>query len=92
MRPVLVGNPDITAPHPDEFTAEPAYWMARAMQQIPFGQSGLASRIRWPLHWPINVCVSAGRQLDKSRIAMVGDSLHTDILGGLVPLDCALFW
>ena len=84
MRPVLVGNPDVTAPHPDGFTAEPAYWMARAMQQ-------LALRPVWfgkphPLAFTLayqRLCARAGRTLDKGRIAMVGDSLHTDILGGL---------
>ena len=84
MRPVLVGNPDVTAPHPDRFTAEPAYWMARAMQQ-------LALRPVWfgkphPLAFTLayqHLCARAGRTLDKGRIAMVGDSLHTDILGGL---------
>jgi HAD superfamily hydrolase (TIGR01450 family) len=84
MRPVLVGNPDVTAPNPDGFTAEPAYWMARAMQQ-------LALRPLWfgkphPLAFNLayqRLCSRAGRTLDKARIAMVGDSLHTDIMGGL---------
>ena len=35
MRPVLVGNPDVSAPHPHQFSAEPGYWMARAMKAVP---------------------------------------------------------
>ena len=91
MRPVLVGNPDVTARiqtdlPPSRLTG----WHGRC-SNFPFGQSGLASRIRWLLHWPINFCVVRHRHLDKSRIAMVGDSLHTDILGGLA-FGRALFW
>lgn len=84
MRPVLVGNPDVTAPHPDGFTAEPAYWMARAMQQHPFRPIwfGKPHPLAFTLAYQ-RLCERANRQLDKSRIAMVGDSLHTDILGGL---------
>jgi ribonucleotide monophosphatase NagD (HAD superfamily) len=84
MRPVLIGNPDVTAPLPDSFSAEPAYWIARAMQKLPvqpvwFGKPD-------PLVFELaynQLCVRAGKQVKKSRIAMVGDSLHTDILGGL---------
>ena len=84
MRPVLVGNPDVTAPHPDGFTAEPAYWMARAMQQLPLRPIwfGKPHPLAFTLAYQ-RLCERANRQLDKSRIAMVGDSLHTDILGGL---------
>lgn len=84
MRPVLIGNPDVTAPLPDSFSAEPAYWIARAMQKLPvqpvwFGKPhALAFELAYN-----QLCARAGKPVNKSRIAMVGDSLHTDILGGL---------
>jgi len=84
MRPVLVGNPDVSAPHPSQFSAEPGYWMARAMQAVP------TLRPRWfgKPHAPAftsavsRVTHLAGRPVPPHRIAMVGDSPHTDILGG----------
>lgn len=84
MRPVWVGNPDVSAPHPSRFSAEPGYWMARAMKTVP----GL--RPRWfgkPHTTAFRLAVDrvnrlAGRTIPPHRIAMVGDSPHTDILGG----------
>lgn len=85
MRPVLVGNPDVSAPHPEQFSAEPGYWMARAMQSVP----GFYPRWFGKPHLPAfqlaikKVKKLAGFSVPNHRIAMVGDSLHTDILGGV---------
>ena len=84
MRPVLVGNPDVSAPHSHQFSAEPGYWMARAMRAVP----GLRPRWFGKPHMPaFQLAVDKVNQLavasvPNHRIAMVGDSLHTDILGG----------
>ena len=84
VRPVLVGNPDVSAPHPHQFSAEPGYWMARAMKAV----SGLRPRWFGKPHLPaFQLAVDRVNQLaagsvPNHRIAMVGDSLHTDILGG----------
>lgn len=77
-RPVLVGNPDIVAPHPDGLSLEPG-WYAHALADElpikpvfygkPFGNAFDAVTQRFP-------------DFDPQRIAMVGDSPHTDILGG----------
>jgi len=82
--PLLVANPDVAAPHPGAFSFEPGYWTAR-VKDIPQDQ------VRWfgKPHAP--VFELALRKLEewsgrsnwrRDRIAMVGDSLHTDILGG----------
>lgn len=82
--PLLVANPDVAAPHPGAFSFEPGYWTAR-VTGIPKDQ------VRWfgKPHAP--VFELALRKLEewsgrsnwrRDRIAMVGDSLHTDILGG----------
>ena len=84
MRPVFVGNPDVSAPQLSQFSSEPGYWMARAMQAVP----GL--RPQWfgkPHSDAFRLAVDRIRQLSETplplhRIAMVGDSPHTDILGG----------
>ncbi len=77
-RPVYVGNPDITAPRETGFSVEPGYYAHRLADRTgvtpeffgkPFG----------------NIYALAFERLapsiPKSRMLMVGDSLHTDILG-----------
>ncbi|WGW02352.1 HAD-IIA family hydrolase [Tropicibacter oceani] len=77
-RPVLVGNPDIVAPRETGFSIEPGHFAHRladrtGVQPQFFGK---------PFH---NIYDLAFARLDplppRSRILMVGDSLHTDILG-----------
>ena len=82
-RPVFVANPDVAAPQIDQFSAEPGYWMARAMQaaDMPVYWYGKPYRPAFDLALQ-RLHQLAGRKLDKCRVAMVGDSLHTDILGG----------
>jgi len=78
-RPVLVGNPDLTAPFPDAFSFEPG-WYAHAVQDagaaVPryFGKPFANAFER--------VLETLDPGTDPQRIAMVGDTLHTDILGG----------
>jgi len=81
---LFVANPDVAAPHADGFSFEPGYWTAAAR--------GIAGdQIRWfgKPHAPVfDLAIRkleeyTGRSnWNRKRIAMVGDSLHTDILGG----------
>lgn len=76
-RPVLVGNPDIVAPREYGFSKEPGLFAHRLADRTgvsplfygkPFGNIyDLAFQRLGPV--------------DKTRVLMVGDSLHTDILG-----------
>ena len=87
-RPVFVANPDVAAPQTGHFSPEPGYWMARAMQAAQIPAHGAA--VYWygkPYRPAFDLALDrlnklAGRHLDRRRVAMVGDSLHTDILGG----------
>ena len=87
-RPVIVANPDVAAPQTGHFSPEPGYWMARAMRAAQISVHGGA--VHWygkPYRPVFDLALDrlnklAGRQLDRRRVAMVGDSLHTDILGG----------
>ena len=81
-RPVLVANPDVSAPYPDgSFSAEPGYWAIRLEAETgvecerfgkPFGPA-----------FDLALARAGAAGLRRDRVAMVGDGLYTDILGGL---------
>ena len=78
MRPVIVANPDLVAPREDGLSLEPG-WYAQTLAAStgatmpmfgkPFGNAFDEALRRLP-------------GLAPHRIAMVGDTLHTDVLGG----------
>ncbi|MEQ5871683.1 HAD hydrolase-like protein [Sagittula sp. NFXS13] len=75
-RPVIVANPDIVAPRDDGLSLEPGWYaqdIASACGLSLFGKP----------YW--NAFEAALQRLPgipRHRIAMVGDTLHTDVLGG----------
>ena len=92
-----VANPDVAAPQADrKFSSEPGYWTARMMQVA--ANQGVEVDVKWygkPYGPAFNLALARMRMrldnlssrspnhpFDARRIAMVGDSLHTDILGG----------
>ena len=78
-RPVLVGNPDLVAPFETGFSREPGLF-AHAL-----ADAGLAEPVFYGKPFA-NAFEELARTLpdglDPARIAMVGDTLHTDVLGG----------
>ena len=77
-RPVLVGNPDIVAPREDGLSIEPgfhAYELNRRLTPCPhfFGK---------PFGNVYDLALSGLSDVDPARVLMVGDTLHTDVLGG----------
>ena len=81
-RPLFVANPDIVAPHKNKFSIEPAYFVSHLIANgvhLPFWLGKPFSTI---FELAINrVTELSGRHVPLSRIGMVGDTLHTDILG-----------
>lgn len=81
-RPVLVANPDVSAPYPDgSFSAEPGYWALRLEAETGvrcdrFGKP-------FPQAFDLALARLGAAGLRRDRVAMVGDGLYTDILGGL---------
>ena len=81
-RPILVANPDVSAPYPDGwYSAEPGYWGLRIEAETgvrcePYGK---------PFTPAFDLALSrlSDAGICRSRVAMVGDGLYTDILGGL---------
>jgi len=81
-RPVFVANPDVSAPQKNGFSAEPGYWVARALKKADFPVEWYGKPHHASFQMAINILQrKTDRPLRKSHIAMVGDSLHTDILG-----------
>ena len=81
-RPLLVANPDISAPYPDgRFSAEPGYWALRLEIEAGIRCEGYGK----PFEPAFELALSRlGRAAERrERVAMVGDGLYTDILGGL---------
>ncbi len=77
-RPLLVGNPDLVAPREFDLSIEPGSY-AHALQDVELATPAFYGK---PF---ANVFRIAKRRLpgiDPSRIVMVGDTLHTDIVGG----------
>ncbi len=77
-RPVIVGNPDIVAPHEDGLSLEPGFFAHQLTQllgiePIFFGK---------PFNNIFDLAFTRLNKIEKNRVLMVGDTLHTDILGG----------
>ena len=76
-RPLVIANPDIVAPREDGLTLEPGL----------FGHD-LLDVVKTEVHWfgkPFPDAFAEGiarAGLSAGRLAMVGDTLHTDVLGG----------
>ena len=81
-RPLFVANPDLVAPHEKNFSMEPAYYVSHLIKNgihLPFW---LGKPFPTIFELAINrLNELSGRHIPLSRIGMVGDSLHTDILG-----------
>ena len=81
-RPVLVANPDVSAPYPDgSFSAEPGYWAIRLEAETGVRCDGFGKPFDHAFELALARLGAAG--LHRDRVAMVGDGLYTDILGGL---------
>jgi len=81
-RDLLVGNPDISAPLGGAFSAEPGYWAVRAMQATGIVPHWYGKPHRGAFDLALARLEQVyGRRFDCGRVAMIGDSLHTDILG-----------
>ena len=81
-RPLFVANPDLVAPHEQSFSMEPAYYVSHLIKNgvhLPFW---LGKPFATIFELAINRLNDlSGRHIRLSRIGMVGDTLHTDILG-----------
>ena len=77
-RPVYVGNPDIVAPRESGFSTEPGAFAHRLADRTGVSPKFFGK----PFGSIFDLAFARVDQPDLARIVMVGDSLHTDILGG----------
>ena len=81
---VLVGNPDIIAPQKSSFSVEPGFWSYNFHKLSDSKPLYFGKPHNQIFDLAINKIMSlSNKSISLDRIAMVGDSLHTDILGGL---------
>jgi ribonucleotide monophosphatase NagD (HAD superfamily) len=76
-RPVLVGNPDIVAPRESGFSIEPGHFAHRLADSTGVKPEFYGK----PFADIYDIAFERLGPVDRSRVLMVGDSLHTDILG-----------
>ncbi|WP_372995039.1 HAD-IIA family hydrolase [Marinobacter sp.] len=77
-RPLLVANPDLVAPRGDCLTMEPGYFAHLLMDQCPVQPEFFGK----PYQPAFDAVLEKLTGIDPADILMVGDTLHTDILGG----------
>ena len=77
-RPVVCANPDVTAPFVDGFSLEPGQFAH------DLADRGLAEPVHYGKPFPLAYAMAMQHLpgIPPERVAMVGDTLHTDILGG----------
>ncbi|MCB1390622.1 MAG: HAD hydrolase-like protein [Rhodobacteraceae bacterium] len=72
-RPVICANPDMVAPREDGFSWEPGHYAHALPVPVEFHGKPYPGALAAAL---------AALDLPPARVAMVGDTLHTDVLGG----------
>lgn len=77
-RPVLVGNPDLVAPWLEKLSLEPGLF-AHDLQDAGVARPEFFGK---PFDNAFAIVRETVDGIEPQRIAMVGDTLHTDILGG----------
>lgn len=72
-RPVICANPDMVAPREEGFTWEPGHYAHALPVPVEFHGKPYPGALEAALR---------ALELPPARVAMVGDTLHTDVLGG----------
>lgn len=82
-RPVLVGNPDIVAPREGGLSLEPGYFAHLLADETDIAPQFFGKPYPAIYDMALKRALAARPDVtDPARILMVGDTLHTDILGG----------
>lgn len=77
-RPLVVANPDLVAPREDGLTLEPGLYAHDALDRTGCAAAWFGK----PFGDGFRDALARLEGIRPSRVAMVGDTLHTDVLGG----------
>tara|TARA_R110002012_G_scaffold286710_2_gene478372 strand:+ start:192 stop:1097 length:906 start_codon:yes stop_codon:yes gene_type:complete len=77
-RPVIVGNPDLTAPYSDAMSLEPGYLAHQLADETGIEPVFLGK----PFAPVYELAMRDLAHIPPERVLCVGDTLHTDVLGG----------
>lgn len=77
-RPLVVANPDLVAPREDGLSMEPGL----IAQELTERTGQPAAFFGKPFGNAFDAALARLSGIERTRIAMVGDTLHTDVLGG----------
>ena len=81
-RPVYVGNPDIVAPRETSFSIEPGFFAHQILDETDCEVHFYGKPFSNIYDFALQHVLANNPKQDLSRILMVGDTLHTDIIGG----------
>ncbi|MDO3720926.1 HAD-IIA family hydrolase [Marinobacter sp. chi1] len=81
-KPVYVGNPDLVAPREGRFSLEPGYYAHELLDQTQCPVEFFGKPFGNTFSYAIERIRKNNALLPLDRILMLGDTLHTDILGG----------
>lgn len=97
-RPVVVANPDLVAPREDGLSLEPGFFAHHLQDALPNLSIHFHGKPYDSVYQYIHARLGEEPAIDRGRIAMLGDTLHTDILGaqacgwtGILVSDHGLF-
>jgi glycerol 3-phosphatase-2 len=79
-RPVVVCNPDVTAPYPDMLSAETG-WFAHRLADATGVEPLFIGK---PWTGVYDLALADLHDIPRERVLCVGDTLHTDVIGGRI--------
>ena len=79
LRPVVVANPDLVAPQEYGLSIEPGYYAHELMDRFPDLDISFHGKPFPSVYDRVEALLGNGTP--RNRIVMMGDTLHTDILG-----------
>lgn len=83
LRPLIIGNPDVSAPLETSFSVEPGFYASELMREIPNLEITFCGKpFQNAYEASFKRIQSVVGDFEPSRVLMVGDTLHTDICGG----------